>query len=122
MEINKYWLCDEGRFNFRYVHAGNRVADPMKGAAKTDWSSGIDAAKAALGGKKTTILVGSDLTQEEAKSIQDFFAKALPGSTLFHFGTPGIGSVAADAPADKILKRKSKTSNLNGLEQDLRTK
>jgi len=117
MEINKYWLCDEGRFNFRYVHDKNRVADPLKGAAKTDWSSGIDAAKAALGGKKTTILVGSDLTQEEAKSIQDFFAKALPGSLLFHFGTPGIGSVAADAPLDKILKRKSKTSNLNGLEQ-----
>jgi predicted molibdopterin-dependent oxidoreductase YjgC len=36
---------------------------------------------------------------------------------LFHFGTPGIKSTADDAPADKILKRKSKTSNLNGVEK-----
>ena len=41
----------------------------------------------------------------------------LPGAQMFHFGTPGIKSVADDAPADKILKRKSKTSNLNGAEK-----
>jgi NADH-quinone oxidoreductase subunit G len=116
MEINKYWLCDEGRFNFRYVNSPARVVDPMKGASKTDWTSAVEAAKSALAGKKTTILVGSDLTQEEAKSIQAF-ASAFPGASLFHFGTPGIKSTQDDAPADKLLKRKSKTSNLNGLEQ-----
>jgi NADH dehydrogenase/NADH:ubiquinone oxidoreductase subunit G len=36
---------------------------------------------------------------------------------VFHFGTPGIDSAKDDADADKILKRKSKTSNLHGAEK-----
>jgi NADH dehydrogenase/NADH:ubiquinone oxidoreductase subunit G len=39
------------------------------------------------------------------------------GASVFHYGTPGVSSVAQDAAADKILKRKSKTANLNGLEK-----
>ena len=117
MEINKFWLCDEGRFNFRYVHDKNRLADPMVVGAQADWIAAIGAAKSALAGKKVTVLVGSDLTQEEVKQLQDFVPANFPGAAMFHFGTPGIKSVADDAPADKILKRKSKTSNLNGLEK-----
>src|SRR5476649_2750660 len=61
--------------------------------------------------------MGSDLTQEEGSLLQQFLPKQFPGAPVFHFGTPGIVSTADDAPADKILKRKSKTSNLNGLEK-----
>jgi NADH-quinone oxidoreductase subunit G len=120
-EINKFWLCDEGRFNFHYVHNKARVVEPTVGGAgelkMTDWSSAVAAAKAALAGKKVAILAGSDLTQEEAKLLLEVAPKQLGGASVFHFGTPGIKSVADDAAADKILKRKSKTSNLNGLEK-----
>jgi NADH-quinone oxidoreductase subunit G len=122
MEINKWWLCDEGRFNFRYVGDEHRVVDPavQEGGAlaRMDWSTTIDQVKAKLTGKrKPCVLVGSDLTVEEAQLLQQFIPKHLPGAALFHFGTPGIKSVADDGPADKILKRRSKTSNLNGLEK-----
>jgi len=83
MEVNKYWLCDEGRFNFHYVHDKNRVVDPMKGSAKTDWSSGMEAAKIALAGKKTTILVGSDLTRKRENPFR-----------IFSPSTSGIDSVS----------------------------
>jgi hypothetical protein len=63
------------------------------------------------------VLVGSDLTNEEAKLVQGFVSSSLSGASLSHFGTPGVKSTADDAPLDKILKRKSKTSNLNGLEK-----
>jgi NADH dehydrogenase/NADH:ubiquinone oxidoreductase subunit G len=43
--------------------------------------------------------------------------KHFPGAEISHFGTPGIESAADDAPADKLLKRKSKTSNLHGFEK-----
>jgi NADH-quinone oxidoreductase subunit G len=117
MEVNKYWLCDEGRFNYHYVGDKSRVKEPVANGAKTDWSAAIDAAKAVFIGKKVAVLVGSDLTQEEGKLLQGFSADIFAGAQLFHFGTPGIKSVADDAPADKILKRKSKTSNLNGMEK-----
>jgi NADH-quinone oxidoreductase subunit G len=123
MEINKYWLCDEGRFNFHYVNAGTRITDPAmsaggSGLAMGEWGQALDTAKAALAGSQSlTVLVGSDLTQEEAKLVQDFVPKQFPKAQLFHFGTKGVTSTASDDAADKLLKRKSKTSNLHGLEK-----
>lgn len=121
MQINKYWLCDEGRFNFHYVNDEQRVIEPMSrqsGSLKSsDWGTSIDRAKESLADKKVTLLVGSDLTQEEATILQQFLPKYFPGAPVFHFGTPGITSSSQDAPADRILKRKSKTSNLHGLEK-----
>lgn len=121
MEINKYWLCDEGRFNFHYVNDKKRMVDPaiQKNGKLSgmDWRSSIASGKQSLAGKKVTVLVGSDLTQEEGKLIQQFLPQAFPGAPVFHFGTPGIVSSQDDAPADRILKRKSKTSNLHGLEK-----
>jgi NADH-quinone oxidoreductase subunit G len=121
MEVNKFWLCDEGRFNYHYVQDDTRIRNPAHqggaGLEMSDWTQAIDRARSALKGKKVTALVGSDLTQEEAKLLQQFLPKALPGSQMFHFGTPGITSAADDGDEDGILKRKSKTSNLHGLEK-----
>jgi len=117
MDVNKWWLCDEGRFNYHYVNDASRVSAPKVGGEKRGWTDAVAEAKAALKGKKVTVLAGSDLTLEEAKLLMDFVPKAFPGSTLLHFGTPGITSASGDAPADKILKRKSKTSNLHGFEK-----
>lgn len=117
MEINRYWLCDEGRFNYHYAMDRSRVTHPKVGHEKASWIASVAHAKDLLKGKKVTVLVGSDLTLEEAKLLQEFAPKAFPASTLFHFGTPGIISSAEDAPADALLKRKSKTSNLNGMEK-----
>jgi NADH-quinone oxidoreductase subunit G len=117
MEINRYWLCDEGRFNFRYVNDEQRIKEPVVKGAAQEWAGALDVARSALGGKHVAVLVGSDLTQEEAKLLQDFVPKAFPHSSMFHFGTPGITSSAEDVSADKILKRTSKTANLHGLEK-----
>ena len=129
MEINKYWLCDEGRFNFNYVHDSARIVEPAKGSGNldparsagnlemTDWFAAIDAAKAAVAGKKLAILIGSDATQEEAKLVQEFAPRHIAGAPVLHFGTPGIKSAADDGDLDGILKRKSKTANLHGLDK-----
>ena len=121
LEVNQYWLCDEGRFNFHYLHETDRVVEPAISSASglviTEWKAAVDAAKATLKGRKALALIGSDLTQEEAKDIQEFIGKSFPGAPLLHFGTPGIHSAREDADEDKILKRKSKTSNLHGFEK-----
>ncbi|MBC7691254.1 MAG: (2Fe-2S)-binding protein [Methylotenera sp.] len=121
MEVNKYWLCDEGRFNYHYVNQEDRIVLPTLQAGEsyqpTDWNQAIDQAKAVFNGKKLAILVGTDLTNEEAIQLQTFLPKQFGNAPVFHFGTPGIASTQDDAPADQILKRKSRTSNLNGFEK-----
>ena len=122
MEINKYWLCDEGRFNYQYIHDAARVLNPAvsggtAGLQMTEWSQAVVAARSSLDGKKPMVLVGSDLTQEEVQALQQFLNKHLSGTPIFHFGTPGVTSTQKDGAADPILKRKSKTANLNGLEK-----
>lgn len=120
-EINKYWLCDEGRFNYHYVNDPSRVIEPMSrqggSLAKSDWNAALAHARSMLSGRKTAVLLGSDATLEEAKKVQEFAAKHLGGAKVLHFGTPGVTKSSQDAPADRLLKRKSKTSNLNGMEK-----
>ena len=117
MDINRYWMCDEGRFNYHYVGDGERVVEPRLGVAPSEWTAALLTAKTVLKGKKTVVLMGSDLTQEEAKMILEIAPTQFGGASVFHFGTPGVKSTADDAPADGILKMKSKTSNLNGVEK-----
>ena len=117
MEINKYWLCDDGRFNYQYTMDRSRVTVPMKNGIATEWTDTVSSMKAAFKGKKPTVLVGSDLTLEEGKMILEFAARNFQGSPVLHFGTPGITSAAQDKDEDKILKRTSKTSNLHGMEK-----
>lgn len=121
MEVNKWWLCDEGRFNFHYLHHADRILQPVlkKDSELTfsAWNETLDAMKSAAKNKKTAVLVGTDLTQEELGFIKQFAQEKLNGASLFHFGTPGVSSTKEDADEDGILKRTSKTANLFGAEK-----
>ncbi|MBI3557393.1 MAG: (2Fe-2S)-binding protein [Deltaproteobacteria bacterium] len=121
MEINKWWICDEGRFSFKYVNAEARVTEPTVRTADkkldfTDWKSAVAEAKAKATGK-VLVLIGSDLTLEEIRAIQAFAKDKLKDAALFHFGTPGHLKASDDKAEDKILRRTSKTSNLHGAEK-----
>lgn len=124
-EINKYWLCDEGRFNFHTLMHPERVLEPwINSGSRTnvksnfvDWGKSIDLIRESLVNKKVTVLVGSDLTVEEGQTLLQFLSKNLPQAQTFHFGTPGIVTSKEDGPADRILKMKNKTSNLKGMEK-----
>ncbi len=121
MEVNRYWLCDEGRFNYHYTQDSARVVEPAISVSGTlaigSWDSALGRVGGISGGEKTVVLVGSDLTQEELTAILQFSTKALTGSEILHFGTPGLLRGSDDVDEDKILKRKSKTSNLHGAER-----
>lgn len=116
MKVNKHWMCDEGRFHFKDVQTADRVVHPSI-STPTTWEAAVSKAKEVIKNKKALVLLGSDLTQEEVTLIKSFAASQLVGAVLSHFGTPGIVTAADDAPADKLLKRKSKTANIHGLEK-----
>lgn len=117
LEVNKYWMCDEGRFNYHYTQDPTRILTPRSGATTISWDDATRTFKNQIEGKKPVFLVGSDLTQEELSMIMEYVSAYHPGSSIYHFGTEGIFTAADDAPADKILKMKSKTSNLKGVEK-----
>ncbi len=121
MAINKWWLCDEGRFSFKYVNSESRLSVPVVRRTQddydqVDWAAGVQSARAKLNGK-IVVLVGSDLTNEELQLIKLFAQNKLKNAEVCHFGTPGVQTVAQDKPIDKLLRRASKTANLNGVEK-----
>ena len=119
--INKFWLCDEGRFNYHYTQDETRLLEPKVsvtgGLSPSSWDDAIAFLKTSVSGEDPLFLVGSDLTIEELKIIQECVSLNHPKSKIQHFGTPGVETSAKDGPLDTILKMKSKTSNLNGVEK-----
>jgi NADH dehydrogenase/NADH:ubiquinone oxidoreductase subunit G len=83
----------------------------------TTWKDAILSVRESLKGKKIAVLVGADMTQEEATLLLDLSKQKLGGAPVYQFGTQGVETAAADAAADALLKRKSKTANLHGLEK-----
>jgi NADH-quinone oxidoreductase subunit G len=121
LAVNKYWLCDEGRFNYHYTQDESRVVEPRMRAGSDmvtkSWDESIAGIKSEIEGKSPTFLLGTDQTLEEMKLIQDYVSKYHPKSKLFSFGTEGVPTSAQDGSLDGILKMKSKTANLNGAEK-----
>jgi NADH-quinone oxidoreductase subunit G len=121
LEINKYWMCDEGRFNYHYTQDPSRIVQPRVKISgewtHPNWADAIVAVKEEIDGKKPLFLVGTDLTNEELKIILEYVNLHHAGATVQSFGTAGVETTAQDAPLDNILRMKSKTSNLNGAEK-----
>lgn len=121
LEINKYWLCDEGRFNYRYTQDPARIIEPKYRSgsqlSNISWEDAILNLKQEMEKKKVLFLLGTDLTLEEISAIKDYASTNHLGAQILSFGTPGVPTTLLDGQADPILKMKSKTSNLNGMEK-----
>ena len=115
LRINRYWICDEGRFLYRYLGDPERVRQPLVSGNISDWVSAAGVAREMFNGGRVMVLAGEDLTLEEAKELLDFVRPA--GAWIFRFGTPQVCAARDDGDEDMILRRKSKTSNLHGLQQ-----
>jgi NADH-quinone oxidoreductase subunit G len=120
LEINKYWMCDEGRFNYNYVQDPSRIVNPMKRSGDSwlvsQWEDLLAGLRSDSAGAGVMFLVGTDLTIQEMKAIQETAKTLAPKATILSFGNPGVESSAQDGPRDQILKMKSRTSNLKGAE------
>jgi NADH-quinone oxidoreductase subunit G len=121
LAVNKYWLCDEGRFNYHYTQDPTRVLEPKEKSGSTyvakSWEESVANLKSAIDGKSPTFLVGTDLTLEEMTAIKEYAGLHHPKSKILSFGTEGVATSTEDGSLDGILKMKSKTSNLNGAEK-----
>lgn len=86
-EVNEEWLCDKGRFAFRYAAAADRVRRPMVRdrdtgrLRETSWTEALTTAAEGLRSARDTggvgVLPGGRLTTEDAYAYSKFARMAL---------------------------------------------
>ncbi|MFJ8650448.1 NADH-quinone oxidoreductase subunit G [Streptomyces sp. NPDC093546] len=81
-EVNEEWLCDKGRFAFRYAQQRDRLTTPLvRGEdgvlAPASWPEALEAAARGLVRGRTGVLAGGRLTVEDAYAYAKFARVAL---------------------------------------------
>ncbi|MBY8888560.1 NADH-quinone oxidoreductase subunit G [Streptomyces sp. PTM05] len=79
-EVNEEWLCDKGRFAFRYAQLPDRLSHPLVRDAETGelraaaWPEALDVAARGLAAARgrTGVLTGGRLTVEDAYAYAKF--------------------------------------------------
>lgn len=84
-QVNEEWVCDKGRFGFRYAQRPDRLKNPLLRNKETgelepaSWPEALAAAAAgiAAAGGRTAVLAGGRLTVEDAYAYAKFARVAL---------------------------------------------
>ncbi|MFG2748711.1 NADH-quinone oxidoreductase subunit G [Streptomyces xanthophaeus] len=78
-EVNEEWVCDKGRFGFRYAQQRDRLTTPLVRSAAGDlepasWPEALEAAAAGLAAARgrAGVLTGGRLTVEDAYAYAKF--------------------------------------------------
>jgi NADH-quinone oxidoreductase subunit G len=116
MEVNKWWMCDEGRYGFHHAHTPSRVMGPTdlrSGAPKSQmWGEVLPPVKEMLANAKSVaFFVCADATVEETATLK----KSFPNASFYSY-SPTVDKSSEDEAIDHLLRRKDKSPNLKGLE------
>ncbi len=117
MEVNKWWMCDEGRYGFHHVHSPSRVFGPTDLRDGTPkgmlWGEAMAPVREILKSAKTVaFFVCADASLEEAAALK----KAFPSAEFFAYSAT-VAKSSEDEAIDHLLRRKDKSPNLKGLEE-----
>ncbi len=111
VDVNRWWMCDEGRLRFRHVAADDRLGAPMirrDGAlVEVSWDEAVAAAVAGLRAAGTELLavVSARLTNEEL-----FLTKRV----LDELGVTARATRSRDWPKDDLLRTGDGNPNAHG--------
>ena len=143
-EVNGYWMCDIGRFNYRWVESDQRLEQPQVRSGATlqtvEWKHALATAGSGLAGAKREglrFLVSAHASHEEmfvtARLAQELLgdaardavtvgwtssAKAQPESTKFRVPEIDAPNVAG-AKALGLVPADARTSDLAALKADV---
>ncbi|MGW6414032.1 NADH-quinone oxidoreductase subunit G [Streptomyces sp. NPDC055055] len=82
-EVNEEWICDKGRFGFRYAQQRDRLTTPLVRDPETgelqpaSWPEALEAAARGLVRGRTGVLTGGRLTVEDSYAYAKFARVAL---------------------------------------------
>src|SRR5262245_46362280 len=133
-EAQGYFMCDEGRFDYRYINAAERIEMPQQNGAATSWERIIPALRAELAdvahrdGRRLGAILSPFLTCEEAYLFAKFMRSLSDDVRLFLGWAPIVGEDDS-YPKDrkgrplqpvKFTIRAEKCPNRRGVEEILK--
>ncbi|HLA89178.1 MAG TPA: 2Fe-2S iron-sulfur cluster-binding protein [Gemmatimonadaceae bacterium] len=116
-DVNKYFICDHGRLNYRWMNRPDRLETPMVAAAggalaMVDWEIALEAAAKALRGKRAYVVANPSLSNEALFLLKRLVAKT---GGAGHFRV----AVGAEAPlpgVEDLALRADRAANVFGAE------
>ncbi len=115
-DVNKYFICDHGRLNYRWMNRQDRAETPLirqSGIlARSEWETTITAAAELLRGKPVHVVASPSLSNE---------ALFLLSEIIEHNGGRGVFRVTTgeEAPLpgiEDLALRRDRAANVNGAE------
>lgn len=113
--INKWWMCDEGRYGYK-VHDHNRISRPVirehENFKETGWSEILPevASKIISGRQRVAVLLSPQLSNEELFAADKLFKEQLDLKNIF------LVSPQHEGFQDDFLIRADKNPNSKGAE------
>jgi NADH-quinone oxidoreductase subunit G len=109
-EVNKTWICDEGRLSYQPLHAGERLLEPRVEGAAARWDDAlVEAARLLTGGggrrPRLGVVASSRMTLEELSLLRRLCERA---------GAEAGLAALERGQDDDVLIRRDKTCNLAG--------
>jgi len=110
-EINKCWLCDEGRLSYHCIN-DNRLTTPLITEAnqkEATWDAALKKAAEIIktAGIDLKVVVSASLSQEEGRAVVSLFKEKLGAKLFLHTGEPGW--------EDEFLRKADANANTKGL-------
>jgi len=113
-DVNKYFMCDHGRLNYRWLNRQDRVDVPhvrgSGGIGPTDWDGALAAAAKVLAGKRAFVLA-SPMLSNEALYLLSKLVKKTGGAGVFRVPQ---GDEAPLPGVDDLALRRDRAANVNG--------
>jgi NADH-quinone oxidoreductase subunit G len=117
--VNQWWMCDEGRYGFKHVHADNRVTEARKLVAGShtniEWSAlpqELDAALRKAG--RLAAVISPHLTVEEAYLLGQYLRK-IDANAVFAVGPVPVEGTDERFPNGFVIHAE-KCPNRRGVE------
>jgi NADH-quinone oxidoreductase subunit G len=116
-DVNKYFMCDHGRLNYRWLNRQDRVDIPHarngSGLGPTDFDGALVAATRALAGKRAFVLA-SPMLSNEALYLLSRIAKKTGGAGAFRVPQ---GEEAPLPGVEDLALRRDRAANAAGAER-----
>ena len=124
-DVNGYWICDEGRFEFHFAQDPGRIAEPLirQGGdfQAVGWNEAVEQLADSLsrilrdrGPGAIGVIASARLTNEEAFLVRQLFGESLGIPNIDH-RVRRSQEVGGDGPEDHLLRRLDKYPNTVGM-------
>ncbi len=108
-DVNRWWLCDEGRYGFGWVDRERLTRLRGPAGSEPTWEIALDAIARALGrkGARIGVIASTQLTTEELFLAREIF-RSVPGARV------GVSGLEKTGRSDDFLIQADRTPNTRG--------